>query len=465
MKLQERLKKYREISHLKGWDIILIFIILSVIILTMHYADITVTSQFSLIFLDSLFDGEFASFYNNSLTSGIAPEGAVYDIGLYFVFAIWGIPVWILKNIANINVLGVGSLLWFKLLVVLFGIGTTILVGKIAKCLYFKEEVCIYSSLVYILSLLFSFPVFVIAQYDVIPLFFVLNGVHKWLDKGVNKGLISFAFAFTMKPFAILVFAIMLLLEEKNILSIVLRGGITLVPWLICKVIYIFNPVNNASNNNFFLEMFPKLLKVKFDVGSGECSVFFLLIFIIYLIAYIYVPQNSKLTKGEQFVLLSFTLWSSFCVFAEVYPYWIIYLAPFLSIIIFFNLSYVNLMLMLEMIVNVGIIFLMIIQYPWVYGGQKTFSYLVLKPMYEIIGAKNISTVGGGLNVLNLMKFQPIVSAAVLASVVMLLFLAYKGLSAGIKVDNNTLISPWHIRIRAVMLYGWMMLCLILLLM
>ena len=97
-------------------DLLLLTLAAGFCFLTMYYSDITITSRFSLTLWDSLFDGRLLSFYDNALASGVAPEGAVYDIGIYAVFAIWGLPVWILRNVAGLDPMSVGSLLWFKLL-------------------------------------------------------------------------------------------------------------------------------------------------------------------------------------------------------------------------------------------------------------------------------------------------------------------------------------------------------------
>ena len=133
----------------------------------MYYADITVTAQYSLCFIDSLFDGKPFSFYNNALMSGIAPEGAVYDVGMYIIFAIWNLPIWILGKIADINILGIFPLLWFKTLLIVFAYGTLWLLKKIVSYLKFDEYTVKYLKWVYILAPLFVFPVFVAAQYDI----------------------------------------------------------------------------------------------------------------------------------------------------------------------------------------------------------------------------------------------------------------------------------------------------------
>ena len=150
-------------------------IILLIMMFTMFYADITVTARFSMTFLDSLFDGRFASFYINALESGIAPEGAVYDIGIYSVFAVWGLPIWILNKLFGIDIMSIGCLLWFKLLLVFFTMGVVLTLKRIALNLGFGEKVGQYVCYLSSLSLLMVFPILVAAQYDVIPVFFMVG--------------------------------------------------------------------------------------------------------------------------------------------------------------------------------------------------------------------------------------------------------------------------------------------------
>lgn len=434
------------------------------ITLTMYYADITVTARYSLCFIDSLFDGELFSFYNNAMAAGIAPEGAVYDIGMYIIFAIWNFPVWMLAKITDINVLGVFPLLWFKALLVVFTYGTLRLLKKIA--LYIGLDGFIgHLEYIYILSPLVVFPVLVVAQYDVIPLFFILYGVCGWLEKDKVKWIVSFSLSFIMKPFSILLFAVSLLMEEKKLLRIFTTGVVSVIPFVSCKLAYGLSPHSCVSNDDFFKQMFPKLMKISFQIGSGEVSVFFLVLILLYIVAYIHVPEDDIIVKGRQFIWYAFLLWSAFCMFTEVAPYWIIYLMPFLALIVFYNVSIINFTLILDLVINAGIIFLMIIQYPWVYGGQKTFSYLFLKNIYgKAGGEERISTVAGLLRAVNLSQFFPVVSAVVLGALIACGFYSYSGIRNYKNQDKKITIDSWHIRARILFLYAWVGICLMLLL-
>ena len=283
-----------------------------------------------------------------------------------------------------------------------------------------------------------------------------------YIDK--IKWLAAFSLSFIMKPFSVFMFAILLLMEEKKITRIIMMGFVSLIPFGVCKMVYRLNPGNCASNDNFFKEMFPKLLSVRFNIGSNEVSVFFLALILLYIAVYAHQQEDDAVLMGRQFIWYAFVLWAAFCMFTEVAPYWIIYLSPFLAIITFYNKSTINLMLILELIVNVGVVLLMIIQYPWVYGGQKTFSYLFMKVLYKAAGGEeNVSTAAGLMRALNLEQFFPIISAAVLGALIACAFYSYKGIRDYNDECEELMIDLWHIRARILVLYAWMGVCLLLL--
>ncbi|NBJ92114.1 hypothetical protein [Parablautia muri] len=437
-------------------------IILIIMTLTMFYADITVTARFSMTFLDSLFDGKFASFYMNALETGIAPEGAVYDIGIYIVFAVWGIPVWGLNKLWGIDVMSVGCLLWFKLLLILFTLGTILLLKKIAIKLGFSDKISQYVCYLSGISLLFVFPILVAAQYDIVPVFFMMYGILGWMEQDKKRCLLGFSIAFTMKPIAILTYGILLLLEEKRIRYIILKAVVSLIPVFICKGIYLLNPLNSDSNNIFLAGVVSDLLKVSVPAGNGGFSLCFLVGALIYIAAYMEKLTDNVERNGKKFIWFAFLLWADFSLFLEIAPYWIVYLAPFLVLVLFFNERKINQSLLLDFVVNTGVIFSMIVSFSWVYGGEKTFSYLILRPIYQMINQEEIPTVCGTLRRFQLTMFQPVINSVVIAAVIFVAYLSYRGM----KEENDKeeiVIENWHIRIRIIILYGWTILCLLML--
>ena len=225
------------------------------------------------------------------------------------------------------------------------------------------------------------------------------------------KCLLGFSIAFTMKPIAILTYGLLLLLEEKRIRYIILKVIVSMIPVFMCKGIYLLNPLNSDSNNIFLVGIISSLLNVSIPAGNGGFSLFFLVGTVIYIFAYMQKLTGDIESNGKKFIWFAFLLWADFSLFLEVAPYWIIYMAPFLILILFYNEKSINTSLMLDLIVNAGIIFSMIISFSWVYGGEKTFSYLILRPIYSSINPDNIPTVCGILRRLQLTMFQPMINS------------------------------------------------------
>lgn len=442
-----KLKQSKTIEIIEG---VVFIIIVGFMFLTMFYADLTVTIQFALTYVDSLFDGQVASFYNKALESGIAPEGAVYDVGIYFLLGIWGIPIWILKKCFGVSILSIGSLLWFKLLLVCLFVKCGDILGKIAEELGLEKKM---ANKMWMLSFFTIFPILVAAQYDIIPILFMMNAILYILRGNWKWGVTNFAISFTMKPLAILSFLIILLVKEKKFLTIAKYGIISILPLLLIKIIYIFNPTNIASNNIFLTSMLQKLLSVKIEVGNGSVSVFFLLYFIICVFAYMYAPQNDLINDGKYMIWLLYVAWMVFLIFTDAYPYWIIYMAPFLILVILMESATNDFVYVMDSIINVSMIIVLSFKYSWVYGGEQTFSYLVLKSWCS--NKEKLSSIGGIWSSLHMDIFFPAIYAILFGALLVVAYWGYacmKGEKIGVLLKGAKKVNWW---LRIMFLYIW----------
>lgn len=465
-------------NRIEKCGIIAITFILFLIAVTMHYADITVTSQFGLILWDSLFDGSFASFYSNCLASGIAPEGAVYDLGMYIVFAIWGLPVWILGKVTTVDALSIGVQLWFKIMLLVFEAGTTYYVYKIAGHLGLDQRTRVEVSMSYLLSFMVVFPILVASQYDVLPLFFMLGGIECWMrQKDSVRYLAWFAIAVTMKPFAVFALAACLLMREKNVLRILGDGILAMIPYGIFKLIYLVGDSSAQSNNVFFAQTFHLLTDVKINIGIGEVSVFFLLLTVIYAGIYAYqTDKQEEIVANRRCIFFLYLVFGCLCIFTSINPYWILYWAPFVSMIAFYDNKQKDFMLIINLVMDSCILIMMLIKYSWVYGGQTTFAYLLLKPLYEAIGYHDPHTVMGVMEQLGILEFQPVIAAIAMGTFIVYAYVAWRETeteesrlitekpaemddSSELMTNYKNIAASVIYGIRILMLYGWVVLC------
>lgn len=446
---------WHEWSGADGW---LLALGLLFCLVTMYYWDITVTARFSLVFIDSIFDGRFISFYDNAMASGMVPEGAVYDIGIYLIFAVWGLPVWILNKLFALEPMSMGSLLWFKFLLVLFLLGTIKRFRQIMEEMGFEGVTVRYAERIYLTSSVLIFPVLVSAQYDIIPLYFILLGTCFYLH-GKNKlFLLCFAFAMTTKPFAALPVVALILLREKKISRILLQVCGSALPMLVLKGLYSFSEGYRESCGDFFTMMLPLLLDVSIEIGSVSVSLFMLGLIGVYIYCFARKESGDRQKDSRAAMLSLAVLWAVFCLFAKINPYWSVYLAPFLVMAVFMSKDRIDLALILDLVFQLAFTVVMVMKFTWVYGGSETFSYLLLKPLYgKLIGNGDSVTVAGMLRRLMIEDMLPLFGAAMTAGILAVLVLAAKGLGYEAVTERKPQI--WHIRARIVFLYGWIGLC------
>lgn len=439
--------------------VILLYIVCGFMFFTMYYGDLVATIQHAMIYIDSLFDGEFLSFYNNALAQEKVIGGAAYyDIGIYFVFAIWGLPVYLLREIFLIDILSVGSLLWFKFLLVLLVIGIKIILEKIAKEIGIpaNKETGWY----WLLSPLMIFPVLVTAQYDIIPIFVMLIGVYYSIKNQMKRSTVIFALSFTMKPITVLAFVIVLLFKERSIFNIVKYSLLGIIPLAICKGIYMTKPSSTSTNNSFFLSSLNDMFSIKFEFGNEKVSLFALVFFVICISCYIHKFNNDKEQNDRWLIWYLYLAWLSFCILTPIAPYWVIYLAPFSTLLTFFNAD-IDRMMLLETIAGIGFIGVLIHKFSWVYGGNKTYAYLFLKDLQNT--KMDIPTVAGGITALGLDSFMPVVYALSIASFIVIAYREYPGLKESFIIsEKDTIKIIWWIKI--LFLYMWAILTLALLL-
>lgn len=406
MRRKNRMYEIYKKSTINGWVIVGLMSIILFHIVAICYADITVYARFGLTFLDSLFDGEVFSFYRNAGASGIAPEGAVYDIGLYFIYGIWNIPLWILNKCVGINPVGVGALVWYKILLVLFMIFCMIRMYDIGKLLGLPEEKAAFGVMCFATSLLTFMPIYVASQCDVIPLAFLLNALYYIFNGDKTKMLIYVALALLTKPFSLLMLVLLVVLYEKNILKVVVQVLLGASPMLFFKIIYSIVPGAVKSSEAHIMSSLEQFLEIQIPSGNGPISLFVVGYLAVIVIAYL----SNRKTFDEcgdielqyifyrKTVMYLYFVWLIFCVFARIYPYWAVYLAPFAIWTMLISNDIENSMLF-EMIFEIALTLSLIMNFSWVYGGGKAYTYTMLS---DII--KNIVDMNGGVTVAGILR-------------------------------------------------------------
>jgi hypothetical protein len=452
---------YKEYSEfMSPVDLVLLFVALFFCFVTMYYADITVTGRYGLTFIDSIIDGKPLSFYRNALATGIAPEGAVYDILVYVIFGVWTLPIWILNKLIGISAMSVGSLMWIKLLPTLFMVGTIGLVRDIAEKIGFDHKTSVFASIIYCLSLSTFMPVYVAVQYDVISLFFMLIGIRCYLDNNDKKSFLFFALSMTIKPMTLLILFLLIIFREKNIVKIFMKTLVGSSIMLACKLIYSTDESYRQCCSGFLAKQIGGMFNSSITGSYGDASIFVILIIVIYVIAYLYKSEEKSFKDNSALIVMCFAIWASFCMFGSMTAYWTIYITPFAvyTALIASDQTEVNRVLLIDLVGNVMLTIALVLKYTWVYGGDHTFAYLILKPLCKwVLNGEQGTTVAGILRRIYFEKYLPAVNAVVIACFISIIAVAVYRLKNNVKLyhmDENLLYMK-HIRIRIFTMYAW----------
>ena len=196
-------------------------LLLFFLFVTSLFPDIVITYTHSLNFLDCFFSGNFLEFYQYTLERQYYGFPADYYVMIYIIFGIWNLPIWILTKLCSIDPYSIGVLLWARTIVVVFIVGILWIIYKIFEILKEEQDEHVYFMICS--SVLCIFPSFVMGQYDVVSLFFIMLGILQCLkeDKISWKALIIFAIAIPIKTLAIFPVILIILHQEKKILGII----------------------------------------------------------------------------------------------------------------------------------------------------------------------------------------------------------------------------------------------------
>jgi len=437
--------KQKEIKWMVGITGISIFFIF----LTMLYVDNLTNSNAGYIVVDRIFKGEFRQLYNESDWS--------YGLSIYMIYALWSIPIWFINHISGleINRNAIPVLLYYKLLLVLFAVWSIYLIGKIAEQLYVdkKQEV----QLQYVSSFLFIFPIFGVAQCDIIGLSFVLLGLYFYIKEQDILFILSFSVAITMKYFAVLVFVPLVLFRFRRIIKLitVLVAGMVLTIGSIV-IIHGSNAGATAMNNpDFYVtNHIRRLAEVRIDMGAsrivGLLEFFYILLCIL---AYI-LPNQDKRKNKEYAVWLIFGGYLCFFLFHNCNFYWYVLLAPFMILLAYIKPGLTKICLLLETIYGITVALDCMNKQFWVFLGPDTFNYLFIKK--DIINNWLFTRIYWFLE-----SYMPAILGISYASIIAILVLAFPGIKDISIEDENEKemrIVTW---MRIGVIYVWIILALV----
>lgn len=409
----EKVKKYWKLTdkyYKAEW--VFLCIILAFSLFTMGYQDMVCTNFDAQRFLQWAFSDKF---FRVSEIMAASPYGMTF----YIIYSIGYFPLWIIGMccpLGDFIAETAGAVIWMKFFVSIITVGVAAEMMKVATYCGIREENRKWLLFSFFSSLFVVLPVFQVGQYDVISLFFIMLGLRYYLEEKNWKFVLAFAFAIPMKYFALFIFIPLVLLKYKNFLKIIaeLLAGMTFV--LYEKIIYarlmpmignvLLGTAENTDNGIMLASetltsgmiatnetvdavysgadmvsgQLGYALQNTVEIGNYHVSALALGFAILCIIAYIIKPFEDKKGFSQQAITVSFgSLVCFFLFFYSWNSYWIVLIAPFFLLYVFMYESNLRLNLLLETVITVGVVIGKMIHQSWVFGGQYSFTYGLLK--------------------------------------------------------------------------------------
>ena len=353
--------------------IVIYLVPVSFMFLTMIHPDIEITYSHALQLLTLLKNGEMDQFY---LQSSNNPWGcpAYYNFPIYILFALWNLPIKILVHFTSLQEYSIISLLWCKAINIVFLILCCYKIRNIMKKAGRNERNIMMAQILFISSSSILLTTFVMSQYDIITLFFILWGIEVYISnkKITCYFLFIFALANTFKMLGIFLLLPLLLLREKNILKV---AGMFIVG-ISGNILFSLYPGCASVSSIFTSQMLERIFDSQISGGMMNISIF-MLIYILFCI-YIYSIDPKENDIYRYVMWIGTATYGAFTVFADIHPQWSVLLIPFIILSTLEISTVHNINFLAEGLVNIGLAITECITYYYVFMQGSIFSSLLL---------------------------------------------------------------------------------------
>ncbi|MCM1182308.1 MAG: hypothetical protein NC337_02925 [Roseburia sp.] len=301
------------------------------------FFDLIITTRHGINFWNALYEGEILKYYTYNLDAHCKYEGisyAMYNIIEYIIFAIWDFPLWIIEKTAHIDVLETSAgLMYAKSIVVFFFCKTLRKMKQICREIEMSETRIKRVLGLFLTSAICYVTVYSMGQYDIIMLFFVVQGVLAYLRRDRKAFYVNFMIAIPLKLFALLVFVPLLLLNTKKLIRILLSTVIVMFPYIVTTCLYLLtDPDGIAVAGTGQSALLRLMIANNIDLTLEPVSFFIMGMVFICMVCYIFrLPKKQEKEWTIYIVCMIFMVLS---IAMLVHPQWLMYMVPFMCIMI-----------------------------------------------------------------------------------------------------------------------------------
>ncbi len=380
------MKKYFQKDSVYKWEWLAVIALILFFTSIYIYADIEETSAKGITLWSCLTEGKLASFYsypypgvaNSYIPDGV--KGAAYDFFMYILFGIYNFPMWLWEKATGYSAFMFWpARIYIKGILWVFEAISCVFLYKIALVCGIDKKNAKWGILIFLSSGLFIYPEVVTGGYDIISVAFTLMGIYGFLTKKDVCFWGAFVMAIASKLFAFWIFVPLLLLREKRIRYLLLRGIEVLSLIVIAKLFFAIGGGRGngiiAHSNLVNGSLFPE--KEAFIMVPGLPLVIVGMV-VIWIFCFFYKGELSAISV----IYVCAVVMSVFVLTCVINPYWIILLTPYIILLITYNLHNFYRNSVLEIILSITYVCRACIVFPMC-ASLNLFYYMVYPKSLE----------------------------------------------------------------------------------
>lgn len=331
---------------------IILFCILAVSATVFLYMDILNTFDNSILFMKSIFSGNFLNFYDYTVQNAQTNYAANYEVLIYFIYGIWNLPVLLLSEVFGIDYLSSPwCCMWCKLL----GVICSVLIGyvtyKILRYTGVNKEYSMLGFFLVMSSMALFMVAFIIAQVDEAGLLLIMLGFYYYLQGKNKKFILCFILAMPLKSFAIFIMIPLIALREKRFLFVIGKTALGVSLMVFFKLLFKGDAAYNFALSSQSQAATEQILKGTLNLGTS--IVMFIAVYIAVCV-FCFLHKVKEEDKFSAPIYISFLVWAAFFCTVPINTYWIIFLAPFSVLAVISSGKYMKVTVLLETLWGIG---------------------------------------------------------------------------------------------------------------
>ena len=234
-------------------------------------------------------------------------------------------------------------------------------------------------------------------------IFFTLVGVYFYLKNDMKKFGLFFAIAVQYKFLPLFAFFPLLLLRVKKIRKIIAYVIPPFVSIMLFKLPFINNEIM-SEKNAVDADMLDRVFRNRIPIFETEVPLSFLFIGAVCIFCYLKEITDKNEDRYYSIYIPFLSLSALFLSF-PFFPYWLIYISPWIPILYFMRKDLREKYFWIETGMSVGIIFAQFAHFDWVFELYNTKNML-LDALYKYDSLKNPITLSNLIGVLYIDDFQ-----------------------------------------------------------